>query len=152
MLPYFNLSLLFGTLRENGSSPPVCSPHSLWTHYILDHSGTPCTARAALPVASAVPANHQVLGLIATRVKVEVILWHQIHVVEYETVPVFLLESLQIAHIQELGSIKLLTSSLLRMEIENESAPEINKLTKVLPLALILEWYITLVPSQDNTH
>lgn len=91
-------------------------PHSLWTHSSLDHSGAPCSARAALPVASAVPANHQVLGLIATHVKVEVVLRHQVHVVEYEAVPVFLLESLQIAHIQELGAIKLLTSSLLRVE------------------------------------
>lgn len=101
-------------------SPTSCPlprfPHSLWTRSSLDHSGAPCSARAALPVASAVPANHQVLGLIATHVKVEVVLRHQVHVVEYEAVPVFLLESLQIAHIQELGAIKLLTSSLLRVE------------------------------------
>lgn len=49
--------------------------------------------RAILPVPSAVPANDQMLGLILTPVKVQVILWHQVHIVEYEAVPIFILES-----------------------------------------------------------
>lgn len=49
--------------------------------------------RAALPVASAVPAHHQMLGLILTLVKVQVILGHQVHIVEYKAVPIFIIES-----------------------------------------------------------
>lgn len=50
-------------------------------------------SRATLPVPSAVPTNHQMLGLILTPVKVQVVLWHQVHIVEYKAVPVFILES-----------------------------------------------------------
>lgn len=109
------------------------------------------TARAALPVASAVPADHQVLGLITACVKVEVVLGHQVHIVEYEAVPFFLFESFQIAHIQELGSIKLFTSSLWRREIKIKRALEM-RFPSVLPSTPIPGCHITLVNSQDNTH
>lgn len=41
-----------------------------------------------LPVSSTVPANYKVLWLSVTHVNIEVILWHQIHIMENETVPV----------------------------------------------------------------
>lgn len=41
-----------------------------------------------LPVSSTVPANYKVLWLSVTHVNVKVILWHQIHIMENETVPV----------------------------------------------------------------
>lgn len=44
---------------------------------------------------------------------------------EYEAVPVLLLESFQIAHIQELGSIKLFTSSLV---------DDVDTIVQLLPL------------------
>ena len=50
-------------------------------------------SRAALPVPSAVPANHQMPGLILTLVKVQIVLGHQVHIMEYEAVPNFILES-----------------------------------------------------------
>lgn len=46
-----------------------------------------CHVRGFLPVSSTVPANYKVLGLSVTHVNIEVILWHQIHVMENETVP-----------------------------------------------------------------
>lgn len=67
------------------------------------------------------------LGLIPAGVEVEVILRHQVHVVEYEAVPVLLLESFQIAHVEELGPVKLFTSGLWRMHMKmkrpREKAP-----------------------------
>lgn len=41
-----------------------------------------------LPVSSTVPANYKVLWLSVTHVNVKVIFWHQIHIMENETVPV----------------------------------------------------------------
>lgn len=41
-----------------------------------------------LPVSSTVPANYKVLWLSVTHVNIEVVFWHQIHIVENETVPV----------------------------------------------------------------
>lgn len=42
-----------------------------------------------LPVSSIVPANYKVLWLCVTHVNVKVVFWHQIHIMENETVPVF---------------------------------------------------------------
>lgn len=64
------------------------------------------------------------LGLITAGVEVEVILRHQVHVVEYEAVPVLLLESFQIAHVQELGSVKLFTSRLRKTHVKMKSSKE----------------------------
>lgn len=72
----------------------------------------PAMSKATLPVPRAVPANHQMPGLILTPVKVQIVLRYQVHIVEYETVPNFIFESFYITHIQEFGTIKLLTSSL----------------------------------------
>lgn len=49
--------------------------------------------QTTLPVPSAVPANHQMLGMLLTLVKVKVILRYQVHVMEYKAVPIFFLES-----------------------------------------------------------
>lgn len=47
-----------------------------------------------LPVSSTVPANYKVLWLSVTHVNVKVILRHQIHIMENETVPVLFFQGL----------------------------------------------------------
>lgn len=72
------------------------------SHTILittEQISRPVTSRPTLPVPSAVPANHQMLRLLLTLVKIQVILWHQVNIVEYEAVPIFILESFYITHI-----------------------------------------------------
>lgn len=65
-----------------------------------------------LPVSSIVPANYKVLWLSVTHVNVKVILWHQIHIMENETVPVCFFQGLQVPYIQQFSSIKFGAASL----------------------------------------
>ena len=51
-------------------------------------------------------SHHQVLGLLVAGVEVVVVLGHQVHVVEDEAVPGEVLQGLQVAHVQQLGSVE----------------------------------------------
>lgn len=65
-------------------------------------------------VAKLVHGDGCVLGVGVADVGVAIVLWDEVHVVEEEAVPVFLLHGLPEAHVHQLGSVKRVVSSLGR--------------------------------------
>lgn len=73
-----------------------------------------------LPVPCAVPAHHQVLWLTPTHVDVMVVLWHEIHVMEDEAIPVLLLQGFQVADVQQFRSVKFGIPGLQTNSVNNK--------------------------------
>lgn len=65
-------------------------------------------------VAKLVHGDGRVLGVGVADVCVAIVLWNEVHIVEEETVPVFLLHGLPETHIHQLGPVESVVSRLPR--------------------------------------
>lgn len=63
-------------------------------------------------VAELVHGDGRVLGVRVTDVRIPVVFWNEVHIMEEETVPVLLLHGLPETGVHQLGSVKGVVSSL----------------------------------------
>lgn len=78
--------------------------------------------RGDILVAKLVHGDGCVLGVGVADVRVAIVLWNKVHIVEEETIPVFLLHGLPETHIHQLGPVKCVVSSLQSNKTLNAKA------------------------------
>lgn len=79
-------------------------------------------------VAELVHGDGRVLGVRVTDVRIPVVFWNEVHIMEEETVPVLLLHGLPETSVHQLGSVKGVVSSL---QTKNKNVSRSNEETSL---------------------
>lgn len=83
--------------------------------------------REDILVSKLVHGNGCVLGVGVADIRVAIILWNEVHVVEEEAVPVFLPHGLSKPHVHQLGPVESVVSSLQSKKTLHMRAGQVSR-------------------------